>query len=60
MATAGGRHVLIVEDDPTTALVLSEFLASYGYHKGSWKKRRERRFNALLNDEKAKIPAALR
>jgi DNA-binding response OmpR family regulator len=25
------RHVLIVEDDPTTSLVLSEFLAAYGY-----------------------------
>src|SRR5439155_348820 len=24
-------HVLIVEDDPTTALVLSEYLASYGF-----------------------------
>jgi deoxyhypusine synthase len=35
-------------------------MASYAWHKGSWKKRRERRFNAFLNDEKAKIPAALR
>jgi deoxyhypusine synthase len=35
-------------------------LASYGYHKGNWKKRRERRFNALLNDAAAAVPAALR
>ncbi|MBI3289545.1 MAG: deoxyhypusine synthase family protein, partial [Elusimicrobia bacterium] len=35
-------------------------LASYGFHKGSWKKRRERRFNALLNNVKAPVPAALR
>lgn len=26
-----GKHVLIVEDDDMTALVLSEYLASYGY-----------------------------
>lgn len=35
-------------------------LASYGYHRGNWKKRRERRFNALLNDANAPVPAALR
>ena len=35
-------------------------LASYGYHKGNWKKRRERRYNALLNDVDAPVPAALR
>ena len=33
-------------------------LASYGYHKGNWKKRRERRWNAMLNDVNAVIPAA--
>ena len=35
-------------------------LASYAYHKGSWKKRRARQYNALLNDEKKPVPAALR
>ena len=34
-------------------------LASYGYHKGSWKKRRERRYNALLNGSTA-VATALR
>ncbi|MBI4061571.1 MAG: deoxyhypusine synthase family protein, partial [Elusimicrobia bacterium] len=42
------------------ATVAFPILASYGYHKGSWKKRRERRFNALLNDVKAPVPVALR
>ena len=28
---ASGQHVLIVEDDRLTALVISEFLASHGY-----------------------------
>ena len=27
----GGRHVLIVEDDEMTALVISEYLSSFGY-----------------------------
>ena len=27
----GGRHVLIVEDDDMTALVISEYLKSFGY-----------------------------
>jgi deoxyhypusine synthase len=35
-------------------------LASYGFHKGNWKKRRERRLNALLNDTSATAPTALR
>ena len=35
-------------------------LASYGYHRGNWKKRRAKSYNALLNDEKAPVPAALR
>ncbi|MEQ1917577.1 MAG: deoxyhypusine synthase [Elusimicrobiota bacterium] len=47
----------MVFSEATLALPI---LAGYGYHKGNWKKRRERRFNALLNDVKAKIPAALR
>ncbi len=34
-------------------------LASYGYHKGAWKKRRERRYNALLNGSAA-VATALR
>lgn len=42
------------------ATIALPVLAGYGWHKGNWKKRRERRFNALLNDEKAKIPVALR
>lgn len=42
------------------ATVALPTLASYGYHKGNWKKRRERRFNALLNDANAPVPAALR
>jgi deoxyhypusine synthase len=32
-------------------------LASYGYHKGNWKKRRERRYNALLNSTAAAATA---
>jgi deoxyhypusine synthase len=35
-------------------------LAGYAYHKGSWKARKARKFSALLNDEKAVVPAALR
>ena len=35
-------------------------LASYVYHQGNWKKRRERRWNAFLNSEKTAVPAALR
>jgi deoxyhypusine synthase len=42
------------------ATLAMPILASYGYHKGSWKKRRENRWNAFLNDEKSKVPAALR
>jgi deoxyhypusine synthase len=42
------------------ATLAMPILASYGYHKGNWKKRRERRFNALLNDAGAVVPAALR
>lgn len=42
------------------ATVAFPLLASYAYHRGNWKKRRARAYNALLNDEKAPIPAALR
>lgn len=35
-------------------------LASYAYHKGSWKARKPYKWNAFLNDEKAPVPAALR
>ena len=42
------------------ATIALPVLAGYGWHKGNWKKRRERRFNALLNDVNAKIPVALR
>jgi deoxyhypusine synthase len=45
----------MVFSEATLALPI---LASYGYHKGSWKKRSARKFNALLNDEKAAVPAA--
>jgi len=31
VANLAGRHVLIVEDDEMTALVISEYLASFGY-----------------------------
>ncbi len=47
----------MVYSEATLALPL---LASYAYHKGNWKKRGARRFNALLNDDKASIPAAHR
>ncbi len=35
-------------------------LASYAYHKGSWRNRKARRFNELLNDEKVPLPVATR
>ena len=47
----------MVFSEATLALPI---LASYGWHKGNWKKRRERRFNALLNDVNAPVPVALR
>ncbi len=47
----------MVYAEATMALPL---LASYAYHKGSWKNRAARKWSAFLNDEKAKIPAALR
>jgi deoxyhypusine synthase len=47
----------MVYSEATLALPV---LASYAYHKGSWKKRRERRYNALLNDVRAVVPAATR
>lgn len=47
----------MVYSEATLALPL---LASYAYHKGNWKKRGARKFNALLNDEKAIVPAAQR
>ena len=31
MTNGGARHVLIVEDDAMTALVMSEYLTSFGY-----------------------------
>ena len=42
------------------ATVAFPLLASYAYHKGSWRGRKPRKFNALLNDEKAPLPVALR
>ena len=50
-------HEQMVFSEATLALPI---LASYGYHKGNWKKRRENRFNDLLNDVNAKVPVALR
>lgn len=47
----------MVYSEATLALPI---LASYGYHKGNWKKRRENRFNDMLNDANAPVPAALR
>ena len=35
-------------------------LASYAYHKSSWKKRSGHRLNELLNNEKAPLPVASR
>jgi deoxyhypusine synthase len=32
-------------------------LASYAYHKGSWRARKARKFNALLNEEKSAFAA---
>jgi deoxyhypusine synthase len=42
------------------ATIALPVLASYGYHKGNWKKRRANRWNAFLNDEKTPVPVALR
>jgi deoxyhypusine synthase len=42
------------------ATVAFPILASYAYHKGIWRGRRARKFNELLNNEKAPLPAALR
>ena len=47
----------MVYSEATMALPI---LASYAYHKGNWKKRSARKYNALLNDEKASVPVALR
>jgi deoxyhypusine synthase len=46
----------MVFSEATLALPI---LASYGYHRGNWKKRRERRYNAFLNDSST-VAAALR
>ncbi len=35
-------------------------LASYAYHKGSWRGRKARNWGAFLNDEKTPVPAAER
>ena len=35
-------------------------LASYAYHKGSWRGRKGFKFNALLNDDKKPLPVALK
>ncbi len=45
----------MVYSEATLALPL---LASYAYHRGGWKKRRERRFNDLLNDARSPVPVA--
>jgi len=47
----------MVYAEATVALPL---LASYAYHKGSWKNRAARKWSEFLNDEKSKIPAPLR
>ena len=44
----------MVYSEATLALPV---LASYAYHKGNWKKRRERRYNALLNSSAAAATA---
>ena len=53
----GGRFRATLRLSPTLAFPV---LAGYAYHKGSWKSRKARKFSALLNDEKAVVPAALR
>ena len=40
------------------ATIAFPILAAYGYHKGSWKARKGRKYSDLLND--AKVPVALR
>jgi len=50
-------HEQMVYSEATMALPL---LASYAYHKGSWKNRAARKWSEFLNDEKSKIPAPLR
>jgi len=47
----------MVYSEATVALPI---LASYAYHKGNWRNRKARKFNALLNDDKVALPAALR
>jgi deoxyhypusine synthase len=42
------------------ATLAMPILAGYAYHKGNWKKRAARKWNALLNDEKAPVPSATR
>lgn len=50
-------HEQMVYSEATLSFPL---LAAYAYHKGNWRNRKQRKFNALLNDEKAELPAALR
>ena len=47
----------MVFSEATLALPI---LASYAYHKGSWRGRKARKLNVLLNDETAVLPAAQR
>ncbi|MHB2025577.1 MAG: 1,9-bis(guanidino)-5-aza-nonane synthase [Elusimicrobiota bacterium] len=50
-------HEQMVYSEASLALPI---LASYAYHKGSWKGRRARKWNEFLNDEKAALPTAVR
>jgi deoxyhypusine synthase len=50
-------HEQMVYSEATLAFPL---LASYAYHKGSWKGRKEKKWSAILNDASARVPAAKR
>ncbi len=49
-------HEQMVFSEATLAFPL---IASYAYHKGSWKGRKGNKWTAFLDDAKAKIPQAL-
>ncbi len=50
-------HEQMVYSEASLALPI---LASYAYHKGSWKGRRARKWNEFLNDEKPALPPDVR
>ena len=42
------------------ATIAFPILASYAYHKGSWKKRKARNWGGFLNNAATPVPAARR